>query len=77
MSPGPCKDCRKRFLGCHGQTEDGAWRCEAWGRWQEERAGDREKSAGARFEKQVRQDYIRENRERFRKMKEQGKTKRG
>ena len=64
-------------MGCHGRTAEGAWRCEAWGRWQEERAGDREKSAGARFEKQIRQDYIRENRERFRKMKEQGKPKRG
>lgn len=77
MSPGPCKDCRGRFVGCHGRTAEGAWRCEAWGRWQEERAGALEQSAGARFAARLRQDYISESKERFRKRKEQGKPKRG
>lgn len=25
---GPCLDCPDRNAGCHGKTEDGAWRCD-------------------------------------------------
>lgn len=76
MNPGPCKDCRERYVGCHGKMKDGTWRCEAWGRWQEEQAVDRERSAAERFQRQVQRDYICESKERFRRMKEQGKPKR-
>lgn len=33
---GPCLNCEERRVGCHGKNEDGQWRCEAWGRHQEE-----------------------------------------
>lgn len=32
-----CKDCGKRFLGCHGKHPDGTWRCPDWGETQERR----------------------------------------
>lgn len=77
MSPGPCRDCRERFMGCHGRTADGTWRCEAWGRWQAERAGELERTAGARLESRIQRGYLRESRERLRKMKESGRSTRG
>ena len=76
MNSGPCKDCRERYIGCHGRKPDGTWRCEAWGRWQEEQTVDRERSAGERFRAEIRRDYISESKERFRRMKKQGKSKR-
>ena len=76
MNLGPCKDCRERYVGYHGQGPDGTWRCEAWGRWQEEQAGNRDRSAGERFEKQIQRDYICASKERFRKMKQRGQPKR-
>lgn len=33
---GPCLDCPDRNAGCHGKTEDGAWRCSRWAAYQAE-----------------------------------------
>ena len=76
MNLGPCKDCRARYVGCHGRKPDGTWRCEAWGRWQEEQAQRQIGSAGELFEKRIQRDYICESKERFRKMKQRGQPKR-
>lgn len=76
MSPGPCKGCRERFVGCHGRTAEGAWRCPVWGRWQEELDRQQTASAAERLSGQVQRDYIYESKARFRKMKEQGKPMR-
>lgn len=42
---GPCLDCPDRNAGCHGKTEDGAWRCDRWAAYQAEQDAFRAKAA--------------------------------
>lgn len=59
---GPCLDCPDRNAGCHGKTEDGAWRCGWWAAYQAEQEAFRAKAAEDFKRVEVAMDYKRESR---------------
>lgn len=36
-TPGPCKDCNTRYLGCHGRDDMGNYLCATYGNFREVR----------------------------------------
>ena len=67
-----CKDCGKRFLGCHGKYPDGTWRCPDWGEAQERREAAWQQSRQKRFKNYVLMQYTDESIGRYEKRKRQG-----
>lgn len=59
---GPCLDCPDRNAGCHGKTEDGAWRCDRWAAYQAEQDAFRAKAAEDFKRVEVAMGYKRESR---------------
>ena len=64
---GPCLDCTDRHAGCHGKTEDGAWRCRRWAAYQAEQEPFRAKAAEDFKRVEVALGYTRESRLRDKK----------
>ena len=59
---GPCLNCPDRNAGCHGKTEDGAWRCGRWAAYQVEQEAFRAKEAEDLKRGEVAMGYKRESR---------------
>ena len=59
---GPCLNCPDRNASCHGNTEDGAWRCGQWAAYQEEQEAFRAKAAEDLKRVEVAMGYKRESR---------------
>lgn len=70
-NPIPCgRDCPRRSIDCHGKHDDGTWRCEEWGAYQQKEAERKEMIRKAKsdirevdeYEKARRKKYLRERR---------------
>lgn len=55
---GPCKGCQMRCVGCHGQNEDGTWRCEKYGAYRIELKKDLREMTGTIDYKSVKYSAI-------------------
>lgn len=58
----PCLNCPDRNAGCHGKTQDGAWRCGRWAAYQAEQEAFRAKAAEDFERVEVAMGYKRESR---------------